>query len=56
MKRIQPSMLYGDALRMRQILLNLLSNAVKFTRRGAVSIRVRQRNGNTSKSDMAMAI
>ncbi len=36
-----PAMLYGDALRLSQVLLNLLSNAVKFTRRGEVELKVK---------------
>jgi len=35
-----PEQLYGDALRIRQVLLNLVSNAVKFTPSGAVDISV----------------
>jgi PAS domain S-box-containing protein len=34
-----PSLLEGDEVRVRQILLNLLSNAVKFTDRGGISVR-----------------
>jgi PAS domain S-box-containing protein len=35
-----PDVLYGDTLRIEQILLNLLSNAVKFTPSGRVEVRI----------------
>jgi len=36
-----PDSLYGDEVRIRQILTNLLSNAVKYTERGSVRLTVR---------------
>ena len=42
-----PSMLNGDNIRIRQILINLANNAVKFTERGKVTISV----GYTRKDD-----
>ena len=35
-----PSKLYGDELRIKQIVTNLLSNAVKYTKEGTVTFRV----------------
>lgn len=38
-----PSRLYGDDVRIRQVLTNILTNAVKYTHEGTVWLRVRSR-------------
>lgn len=35
-----PSYLYGDILRIRQVLINLANNAIKFTHQGSVTIKI----------------
>lgn len=35
-----PSILYGDDVRIRQILINIMSNAVKYTEKGSVTLTV----------------
>ncbi|WP_417450781.1 ATP-binding protein [Kordiimonas sp.] len=36
-----PDKIYGDELRLRQILINLASNSIKFTNQGSVTIKLR---------------
>ena len=39
-----PGELWGDGLRLKQVLLNLLSNAVKFTPKGSIRLSIRREN------------
>ena len=36
-----PDLLFGDDIRLRQILINILNNAVKYTKKGSVRLKVR---------------
>ncbi len=43
-----PSQLYGDEVRIKQILINVLNNAVKYTTEGSVTLSIQcksQENG-----------
>lgn len=45
-----PSRLYGDDVRVRQILTNILTNAVKYTHEGTIWLRVKaQETGDTAR-------
>lgn len=35
-----PKVLYGDSVRIEQVLLNLLTNAIKFTKKGSITLKV----------------
>ena len=47
-----PSVLYGDMIRIRQILVNLLINAVKYTHEGSVTLRVNASPETPEKPDV----
>jgi PAS domain S-box-containing protein len=52
-----PLLLFGDQLRVRQILLNLLSNAIKFTANGTISISadILEKNDNSVRVQLAIS-
>ncbi|MBO5165601.1 MAG: response regulator [Lachnospiraceae bacterium] len=51
-----PRYLYGDGLRIRQVIINLLSNAVKFTEEGYVKLTVYVEDRTADKLIMAIAV
>lgn len=48
-----PDTLYGDQVRIRQILMNLMSNAVKYTQKGKIQLRI---TGEVNREECKVAL
>ncbi|MBQ7677017.1 MAG: hypothetical protein IJT32_02165, partial [Lachnospiraceae bacterium] len=51
-----PHSLFGDAVRIAQVIVNLLTNAVKYTREGSVTLSVDYRKVGDDAIDLAVAV
>lgn len=51
-----PRLLYGDGLRIRQVIINIMNNAVKYTEEGSVTVTVRQQKREMEKVLLYVAV
>lgn len=51
-----PRLLFGDTLRLQQVLINLVSNATKFTETGGVALRVQSRRREGDAVDLEFSV
>ena len=51
-----PTMIVGDALRIKQVLMNLVGNAIKFTKEGEIFVGVEVRNNKEDDYELAFTI
>ncbi len=51
-----PSVLYGDEIRIKQVVTNLLSNAVKYTEKGSITISVDYKKISEDTVDFIVAV
>ncbi|MBR3081876.1 MAG: response regulator [Clostridiales bacterium] len=51
-----PSIMWGDDIRITQIILNLLTNAVKYTERGSIKLTIREQSRNGDEIELFVSV
>ncbi len=51
-----PSVLYGDEVRIKQIIVNLLNNAVKYTAEGTIELHIESMEAEGNKVELSISI
>ncbi len=51
-----PRLLYGDELRIRQVIINIMNNAIKFTDQGSVTVTVKQQNRREEQVQLFVSV
>ncbi len=51
-----PQLLYGDEVRIKQVIINLLNNAVKYTKEGHVGLRVESREAEEDMVELLISV
>ncbi len=51
-----PTVLYGDEVRIKQLIINLLNNAVKYTQKGHIELRVESKDIDEKTAELTVSI
>ena len=51
-----PSVMHGDIVRLRQIMVNILNNAIKYTQEGTVSLSITQEDFSEEKTTLKISV